>query len=40
MALDAAGEGWEEFHASFIELQEATMGGDHESWSGTVNIFE
>ena len=31
---------WEEFHASFIELQEATMGGDHESWSGTVNIFE
>jgi hypothetical protein len=32
--------GREEFYASFIELQEATMDRDHESCSGTVNIFE
>ena len=32
--------GMEEFYASFIELQEATMDRDRESCSGTVNIFE
>jgi hypothetical protein len=32
--------GREEFYASFIQLQEATMGGDLESCTGTVNIFE